>query len=270
MNRSARGAPQKIASLRTGGDGGGHVTTSLALDGDRLYAGVGSSCNVCDPELDATRATYPVMQGFLDGRNMHAKAIHIRNPICARDRLAHPCGYGPRQCRSRRTSAARPPAYEIFDAVGAHDGNQVDYGWPHCYENRKRASPEADCTNQTVPRVVFPAYDTPIGATFYRAAASATYGFPAAYAGGAFVTLHGSWHKPAVPCASRSSRCTGTIPANRSTGAIPPSSGASSPAAFKKPGRGTRHAPDEELPSDRKAASSLPTIMPAQSTGLGL
>jgi glucose/arabinose dehydrogenase len=158
-----------------------------------LYAGVGSSCNACDPELDATRATIQVMD--LDGRNMHAKAIHIRNPIAlAIDPPTRVLWAG----NAGQDELPHGHPYEIFDAVGAHDGT-VDYGWPYCYENRKRASPERDCANQTLPRVVFPAYDTPIGAAFYRAPASATYAFPAAYAGGAFVTLHGSWHKPAVP-----------------------------------------------------------------------
>jgi glucose/arabinose dehydrogenase len=49
-----------------------------------------------------------------------------------------------------------------------------------------------------VPRVVFPAYDTPIGAAFYPREGLGRYAFPAAYRGGAFVALHGSWHVPPV------------------------------------------------------------------------
>jgi glucose/arabinose dehydrogenase len=50
-----------------------------------------------------------------------------------------------------------------------------------------------------IPRVVFPAYNTPIGATFYPLHPTGKYAFPAEYAGGAFVALHGSWHEPLVP-----------------------------------------------------------------------
>ena len=48
----------------------------------------------------------------------------------------------------------------------------------------------------TVPRVIFPAYETPIGATFYPQRPQGRYAFPSPYRGGAFVTLHGSWHGP--------------------------------------------------------------------------
>jgi glucose/arabinose dehydrogenase len=48
-----------------------------------------------------------------------------------------------------------------------------------------------------VPRVVFPAYETPIGAAFYPEKLSGPHAFPVKYRGGAFVALHGSWHGPA-------------------------------------------------------------------------
>jgi glucose/arabinose dehydrogenase len=44
-----------------------------------------------------------------------------------------------------------------------------------------------------------PAYETPIGAAFYPENPSGAHAFPKAYRGGAFVTLHGSWHSPPVP-----------------------------------------------------------------------
>ena len=56
-----------------------------------------------------------------------------------------------------------------------------------------------DCSAQTVARVVMPAYETPIGATFYPEHPAGAHAFPEAYRGGAFVTLHGSWHQPPVP-----------------------------------------------------------------------
>ena len=191
-DRTARGAAKKIGSVRPGGCGG-HQTTSLAVDGATLYASVGSSCNECDPEADDTRAT--IEQMSLDGTGMHPKAVHIRNAIAlALNPATHVLWAG----NAGQDELPHGHPYEIFDPVTAHEGT-VDYGWPHCYENRKPAQDGRDCSHQTVQRVAFPAYDTPIGAVIYRAPAHAAHAFPQAYDGGAFVTLHGSWHRPSVP-----------------------------------------------------------------------
>ncbi len=86
--------------------------------------------------------------------------------------------------------------YEIFDAVTLQP-NPANYGWPECYDDRLVSPAYAgyDCSQTVLPRAVFPAYETPIGAVFYEPPAGATYAFPASYLGGAFVTLHGSWHQ---------------------------------------------------------------------------
>ncbi len=84
----------------------------------------------------------------------------------------------------------------MFDAVTLHAG-VVDYGWPYCYENRRPVG-NHDCANVAVARVVFPAYETPIGAVFYPLHPTGAHAFPEAFRGGAFVTLHGSWHQPPV------------------------------------------------------------------------
>jgi glucose/arabinose dehydrogenase len=192
-DRKARESLKRIASIRPSGIASDHNTTSLALDGEQLYASVGSSCDACDPELDATRAT--VQEMGLDGNGMHPKAIHIRNAIAlAIDPATHVLWAGV----AGQDELANGHPYEIFDPVGAHAGT-VDYGWPHCYENRRAVKPGADCTHQIVPRVVFPAYETPIGAAFYPLHPTGRFAFPPAYRGAAFVTLHGSWHQPLVP-----------------------------------------------------------------------
>ena len=87
--------------------------------------------------------------------------------------------------------------YEIFDPVTLHAG-VADYGWPYCYENHRQADGK-DCSTHVVPRVVMPAYETPIGAAFYPEHPTGAHAFPPPYRGGAFVTLHGSWHQPPVP-----------------------------------------------------------------------
>ena len=189
----ARGAPQKIASVRTSGKSSDHHTTSVAFSRGTLYASVGSSCNACDPELDATRAS--IQQMGPHGENMSPKAVHVRNAIAlvtnentgtvwagvaGQDELApgHP--------------------YEMFDPVTLHSGT-ADYGWPHCYENQRPVSPGSDCSRAIVSRVVFPAYITPIGDAFYPADSKGTHPFPREYWGGAFVAFHGSWHQPLRP-----------------------------------------------------------------------
>jgi glucose/arabinose dehydrogenase len=191
-DRKARSAPVRVAKVRTSGDEGGHATTSVAFTRGRLYASVGSSCDACDPELDATRAT--VQQMDPDGRNMRPKAVHIRNAIAlAVDERSGNVWAG--VAGQDRLPHGHP--YEIFDPFTAHAG-LVDYGWPHCYDDHRAAESGRDCSHQTLPRVVFPAYDTPIGAAIYPQAERGRYAFPAEYAGGAFVALHGSWHVPPV------------------------------------------------------------------------
>jgi glucose/arabinose dehydrogenase len=191
-DRKARGTPQKIASVRTSGIARDHVTTTVALSKDVLYASVGSSCNACDPELDATRATIQAMTP--DGKDVHPRAVDIRNAIAL---AVQPRSGDVWAGVAGRDDLEHGHPYEIFDDVSAHAGTP-DYGWLKCYDDRKPIA-GVSCANVVVPKVVFPAYETPIGAAFYPTDAKGAYAFPASYRGGAFVALHGSWHQPPVP-----------------------------------------------------------------------
>ena len=191
-DRAPRAAPRKIAAVRTSGRSRGHSTTSVAVAKGTLYASVGSSCNVCDPELDPTRAS--IQRVALDGSGIAPQAHRVRNAIAL---AANPATGTLWAGVAGQDELAHGHPYEIFDGVTLHPG-VADYGWPYCYENRKAVDGH-DCANAAIPRVVFPAYETPIGAAFYPLAPSGAYAFPAAYRGGAFVTLHGSWHTPPVP-----------------------------------------------------------------------
>lgn len=191
-DRAPRAPARKIASVRTSGVARDHVTTSVAVANGRLYASVGSSCNNCDPDLDATRAT--IQQMDLDGTGMTPKARHVRNAIA----LATNPQTGTLWAGvAGQDELPRGHPYEIFDPVTLHPG-VADYGWPYCYENHQAVGGH-DCSAQVVPRVVLPAYATPIGAAFYPERQTGAHAFPEAYRGGAFVTLHGSWHQPPVP-----------------------------------------------------------------------
>ncbi len=190
-DRSATAAPKKIADVRTGGQNG-HVTTSLAFANGRLYASVGSSCNMCE-ETDPTRAT--ILSMAPDGTGAAAKATHIRNAVAlAVDAASGAVWAGV----AGQDELKHGHPYEIFDPFTLHAGTP-QYGWPTCYENHRVARPGANCAGMTVARVVFPAYETPIGAAIYPRSPSGDDAFPERYRGGAFVALHGSWHQPPVP-----------------------------------------------------------------------
>jgi glucose/arabinose dehydrogenase len=188
-DRVAREHPRKITAVRTGG-GGGHSTTTVALSKGTLYASVGSSCNACE-EKDPTRATVQAMMP--DGGDMHARAVDIRNAIAL---AVQPGNGGVWAGVAGRDELEHGHPYEIFDDISAHAGTP-DYGWMRCYDDHQPIG-GANCANVVVPRVVFPAYDTPIGAAFYPLDAHERYAFPEHYRGGAFVALHGSWHTPPV------------------------------------------------------------------------
>ncbi len=191
---SASRAPEKIASVRTSGRSSDHVTTSVALADGTLYASVGSSCNACDPELDATRASIRAMHP--DGSDERARAVHIRNAIAlAVDPATQQLWAGV----AGQDELTHGHPYEIFDDVSAQSKPVADYGWPHCYEDRRPVEATRTCAGVAVPRVVLPAYETPIGAAFYPAETHGAHAFPQGFRGGAFVALHGSWHRPLVP-----------------------------------------------------------------------
>jgi len=189
--QSVRGTPEKIVNVRPGGSRG-HRTTSVAIEGNRLFYSVGSSCNACE-ESDATRAK--VFDAALNGRDPHPIALGIRNAIAL---AANPATGAVWAGVAGQDELEGGHPYEIFDPVTAHV-SPADYGWPECYENHRTLHAGHDCSTAVESRVVFPAYETPIGAVFYPLRPSGKYAFPAAFEGGAFVTLHGSWHQPPVP-----------------------------------------------------------------------
>lgn len=178
--RVQNGHSQKLAAVRTGSppagsDGDVHYTTSVAVDGTTIYASVGSSCNAC-VETDSTRATV----GKVENGRYVPIAKRIRNAIAlAVDPVTHHVWAG--NAGQDELPAGHP--YEFFDDVNAYP-QPVDFGWPFCYDDRKqKPGTHGNCANVALPQVIFPAYETPIGAVFAH--------------GGAFVTFHGSWHGPA-------------------------------------------------------------------------
>jgi len=193
-DRTAQSQPVKVASVRTGSpppgsDGDVHRTTSVAINGNTVYAAVGSSCNACT-EIDPTRAT--IQQMALDGSGMTTKATHIRNAIAlAINPQTNTLWAGD----AGQDDLPTGHPYEFFDGVTLHAGI-ANYGWTACEENHVAYTAGANCSNTVVPLVEFLAYETAIGAAFYPSNQTGAYAFPAQYRGGAFVALHGSWHQP--------------------------------------------------------------------------
>lgn len=178
-----RSPPQKLAAVRTSGIARDHVTTSVAVGKNGLYASVGSSCNACR-DVDETRAT---VGRVADGK-YSIVAKNIRNAIALT--INENTGSVWAGVAGQDELPAGHP-YEIFDDLSAH-APIANYGWPDCYENHKGTN----CGGVVVSRVALPGYATPIGAVFYPEHPGGRYVFPARYRGGAFVTLHGSWHGP--------------------------------------------------------------------------
>ncbi|MDQ2681491.1 MAG: hypothetical protein M3Y21_10820 [Candidatus Eremiobacteraeota bacterium] len=191
-DRSSSSAPIRIAKVRTDASRSDHITTSVAFSGKTLFAGVGSSSNNAWPEIDATHATIQSMGP--NGENMQPVATQIRNAIAL---TINPQTGTLWAGVAGQDELQTGHPYEIFDAVASR-GGVANYGWPFCYENKRDDNESGDpheCAQAAVPKVVFPAYETPIGAAFYPASPAGPYAFPSRYRGGVFVTLHGSWHQ---------------------------------------------------------------------------
>ena len=193
-----------IARVRTGpvapnSDGDVHSSTSVVATATTLYAGVGSSCNAC-VEVDPTRATVQRMN--LDGSGMTTLATRARNAIAL---AINPATQSLWIGGAGQDDLPYGHPYEYVDSPTLHGNANVDYGWPECEENHVAynalgLSPAPSCVNTIAPAIEFPAYSTLIGAAFYPTNQNGPYAFPASYAGGIFVTAHGSWHCcPATP-----------------------------------------------------------------------
>jgi len=180
------GTPQKIASVRPGGSSD-HTSTSVTVSGSSLYVSVGSSCNAC-VETDPTRAT--IQRMALDGSGMTPQARRWRNAIgITTDPVSGVVWAG----GAGQDDLPQGHPYEYADPVSTRTA-PADYGWPDCEENHVAYTPGANCSNVVVPEVVFPAYSTIIGVAVYPASQTGAYAFPAAWRGGLFASMHGSWH----------------------------------------------------------------------------
>jgi glucose/arabinose dehydrogenase len=179
----ARGAPEKLLDLPTGG----HSTRNIVFNraGTKLYIAVGSASN-SDSGEDCRRAA--VLEANPDGTSARIYASGIRNPVGL---------------------TLQPGTDVIWVATNERDNLGDDlvpdyatsvkesgfYGWPYSYIGRhydpKYVGAFPDLVGRAiVPDVLLPAHSASLGITFYTGST-----FPARYRNGGFVALHGSWNR---------------------------------------------------------------------------
>ncbi|CAM5784011.1 PQQ-dependent sugar dehydrogenase [Rhizobacter fulvus] len=187
---SIGGPPVKVTDLPAGPINH-HWTKSLTAnaDGSKLYVGVGSNSNVMERgaiaetnraaiwEVDPATGAYRVFASGLrnpNGLTFYPGSDVLWAVVNERDEL------GPNLVPDYMTSVKR-------DAF---------YGWPYSYWGQnvdERVRPQKP---EMVKAAIKPDYGlsshvAPLGLAFYNAQA-----FPPQFAGGAFVSEHGSWNRP--------------------------------------------------------------------------
>ena len=184
----ARGPAGHIADLPYGG---GHWTRDLVFsaDGKTLYAAVGSSSNVDDPDTHpAEKSRANILAFDPDGGQAQVYAWGIRNPSGL---------------------AINPDDGQLWCSVNERDGlgdNLVPdyitavraggfYGWPWWYigahQDPRHAGRHAELKNQVIiPDVLLQPHNASLQLTFYRGKR-----FPQEYSGDLFAAEHGSWNK---------------------------------------------------------------------------
>jgi glucose/arabinose dehydrogenase len=218
------GAPETVV----GGlpDEGDHSEKTLAFPGgDVLLVKVGSATNSCqksnrahaspgiDPCTELQRragiwrfSASRAGQTFGDGRRWatglrNAEALTVQPgtgvvwaAVNGRDQLGENWGFSPE-------ANANNPAEEL---VPLAEGD--DIGWPYCYYSndvhKKVLAPEYGGDGRTVgrcataknPAIAFPAHWAPMALAFYPGRQLGP-----TYAGGLFLTFHGSWNRAPLP-----------------------------------------------------------------------
>ncbi|WP_210518539.1 T9SS type A sorting domain-containing protein [Hymenobacter terricola] len=194
----------------------GHQLKNLALDGNhKLYVSIASTCNACLSDTQSNPVRGAIYQYDADGSNGRLFARGLRNAeglafipgtntlwvvVNNRDNTPYPYNDATGNYGQVMTSYVDNHPPDEFTQV--RDGG--NYGWPFCNPN-----PDAGLDNMPFdldydwnrtgavdPNAMdrinkgIQAHSAALGLTFLQGT-----GFPAAYAGGAVVALHGSWNR---------------------------------------------------------------------------
>ena len=179
----ARGAPEKLLDLPTGGHSTRHIVFNRA--GTKMYIAVGSASN-SDAGEDCRRAA--ILEANPDGTGARIYASGIRNPVGLTLQPGTDVVWAATNERDNLGDNLVPDY-----ATSVKDGGF--YGWPYSYIGRhydpKYVGAFPDLVNRAiVPDVLLPAHSAALGIAFYTGSQ-----FPARYRSGGFVALHGSWNR---------------------------------------------------------------------------
>ncbi len=179
----ARGAPEKLLDLPTGGHSTRHIVFNRA--GTKMYIAVGSASN-SDAGEDCRRAA--ILEANPDGTGARIYASGIRNPVGLTLQPGTDVVWAATNERDNLGDNLVPDY-----ATSVKEGGF--YGWPYSYIGRhydpKYVGAFPDLVNRAiVPDVLLPAHSAALGIAFYTGSQ-----FPARYRSGGFVALHGSWNR---------------------------------------------------------------------------
>ncbi len=176
-------SPSMVARLPGDGE---HFTRTILFARGKLYASVGSDCNVCI-ERDPDRAV--VLEMNEDGRNAHVFARGLRNAV---GMALNPLTRSVWVTENGRDELGEDVPPDEIDDLGKNGG---DFGWPYCYGDRipdpaHNTEGEKRCPSTIPPVFNLQAHSAPLGLAFYEGNI-----FPPEYRNNLFVAYHGSWNR---------------------------------------------------------------------------
>src|SRR4029079_14971680 len=179
----ARGAPEKLLDLPTGG----HSTRNIVFNraGTKLFIAVGSASN-SDAGEDCRRAA--ILEVNPDGTGARIYASGIRNPVGLTLQPGTDLVWAATNERDNLGDDLVPD-YATSVKEGGFYGSPYSYIGRHYDPKYVGAFPEL-VGRAIVPDVLVPAHSAALGITFYTGSQ-----FPARYRNGGFVALHGSWNR---------------------------------------------------------------------------
>lgn len=182
------GSPAVIATFPDYGlnykYGGWHLTRTIAIEAGKLYVSVGSSCNAC-VEAEPIRAT--VLEMDLDGKNQRTLAAGLRNAVGMK--------WVAGQLFVTNMGADHLGDFKPDDTMYVVEADK-NYGWPYCFEYRKRLYADAqfageskklECARVPPAYVGFSAHSSPLGFEYFDSSNDAP-----ALKNSFLVALHGS------------------------------------------------------------------------------
>jgi glucose/arabinose dehydrogenase len=198
----------------------GHQLKNIALNGDKLYVSIASTCNACASDTEADPVRGALYEYDADGRNGRLYARGLRNAeglafrpgtdelwvvVNNRDNIAYPYHKdwdGDGKDDFGRVMQSYVDGHPPDLLVRVKDGGQ--YGWPFCnsnpdqglddmpYDRDAELNPDGnrlDCAAIDRATKGLPPHSAPLGMSFLQES-----GLPAPYRNALATALHGCWN----------------------------------------------------------------------------